>query len=883
MNENLTQEEASARAELLTVDSYDVLIDLTYAKDTTFDSYPVVTTVRFTATENAETFIDYIHHTVESVKLNGKTLNINDCVVGSRIVLTELRAENILTIHGRSFFSRSGEGLHRYLDPKDGKIYLYTQYEPADCRRVFPNFEQPDLKAIFNFRITAPKDWVVSSNAPLIEEIPDPTNENITKRVFAPTERISTYITTILAGEYFAAYEHYSPRTKVSDSSFELVAYCRQSLKEYFDYDNIFTITKAGLDFFQTLFDTPYPYPQYQQAFVPEYNLGAMENPGLVTFTESYIFESGATEAQYEARANVICHEMSHMWFGDLVTMKWWNDLWLKESFAEYMGTLGAHEAAGFNNAWVSFANQRKAWAYTQDQLPTTHPIVADIQNLEAAKQNFDGITYAKGSSALKQLVAYVGFDTFIAASRLYFQRYAGLNTTLNDFLEVLDECSTEDVYTWAQAWLQTSGLSTLIVERHYTQQQEFKSLTISQLLPEDVPTELGRPHHLLLETFQLQENQLISTSLIECSIPAGPVEDMELPLNEEERTHVAQAELLVLNSGDLTYAKTVISKENGQELALSHVHTIENPLTRGIIWSSLWNQVRDGFLEVEKFLTAVEKTLGSEPVSVILSNLLAQTNLAISSYAQPALRKQLWDQFTDSLKTALYQAPEGSDEQLIITRAFLEASAHSLNGESLVRHIARYASSEESITSTEIPGLELNSTLGWNALIALSVHGLTTVEELQQQQQQLPGSISERSYAQAQASLPHQDSKMAAFERVLTQTDVSNDILTATARGFQQGGYRLCPSLIQQYFDALNGVWENRSIGMATRTVSGLFPPANLQADQAVEQNPVIVGAQQWLEHNGQAPGALRRLILEHLDQSKRALKAQQFNAESV
>lgn len=872
-NENLTQEEASQRANIISVDTYDVHVDLTNPTSD-FATYPTATTVKFTAVPGESTFIDYIHQSVDSVKLNGESLNTQEVVEGSRIILPNLQAENQLTIKGRSYFSRSGEGLHRYIDPADGKLYLYTQYEPADCRRVFPVFEQPDLKAVFNFRVTAPKNWVVSSNAELDREIEDPADSSITKRVFKPTSRISTYITTLLAGEYFAAFDTYTPQAKVNSGKIPLVAYCRQSLKEHFDYGNIFTITKQGLDYFQDLFDYPYPYPKYEQAFVPEYNLGAMENPGLVTFTEAYIYVSGATKSQYESRANVICHEMSHMWFGDLVTMKWWNDLWLKESFADFMGHLGAQEANGFTDAWVTFANSRKAWAYRQDQLPTTHPIVADIPHLEAARQNFDGITYAKGASALKQLVAYVGFDRFIEAARIYFKRFAWGNTTLEDFLGVLDEVSDRDVLTWAAAWLQTSGLSELSTRRIFDDAGKLTELRLAQILPSGVPAELGRPHQLKLATFGLDSGKLQQTGLVNVEVPAN-TNDFSVDLTGEERALVEAADVLLLNAEDLTYAKISLTEDEGRALALTHVSTIEDALSRGLIWGSLWSQVRDGKLPARLFVNAVGHAASQENSATLLSNLFNQAQSAISLYTPAAQRDELWDSLYSALEQALETAQQGSDTQLITLRALLAISAHSPLGMELITDVARGASQSVPGEIAATPGISYNQTLGWNAIGALAVQDALPQETLEQARGYHSSATSERGYAFAVAATPKTEAKEAAFEAVTGDEKLSNELLSATASGYQQGPESLRKKFRDRYFELLLPTWQQRSIGMATRVIQGLYPNADISEGE-VNENPLITATEQWLTENPAAPTALRRVILELHDDAMRILKAQ-------
>ena len=884
-NENLSREEAAERSALISVDTYDVHVDLTNAKDPEFESYPTATTVRFSCnTPGAETFIDYIHHSIDSVKLNGVELKPDEVVDGARIRLANLKAENVLTIHGRSYYSRSGEGLHRYFDPSDGRVYLYTQYEPSDCRRVFPNFEQPDLKAVFNFRITAPKDWVVSSTAVLESQVTDPSDDSVSKRVFAPTAKISTYITAILAGEYFTATTTYKPKSKVNSGDIPLVAYCRQSLKPHFDYENIFKVTENGLDFFQDLFDYPYPYPKYEQAFVPEYNIGAMENPGLVTFTEDYIFVSGATEDDLEGRTNTICHEMAHMWFGDLVTMKWWDDLWLKESFADFMGTLGAKEANHFEDAWVTFANNRKAWAYMQDQLPTTHPIVADIPHLEAAAQNFDGITYAKGASVLKQLVAYVGFDTFIEAARVYFKRFEWGNTSLNDFLQVLNEVSGRDMQAWADAWLQTSGVSGLGTKRVYGEDGQLTDLILTQELPAQHPAELGRPHVAKLETFRLVDGKLVSTGVLSLEYPAERVAEYRVELTDEQKKLVGEADLLMLNAEDHTYAKVALTDEDGLQAAIEGVSTLESALSRGLIWGSLWENVRDARLPVTTYVDAVVRNVSKEPSASLLGTMVNNSQVAIATFSAPTGRERLYDALYDAFSAALAQAKPGSDEQLILLRGLISVSTNATKGEELCRDIARGAFEDTTGDIADATGIPYDQNLGWSALGALASRNLVTVEELERASKYSPSSISSNGYAYAMAALPNAERKAAAYKTIMDDESLSNDALASTINGYVRGPVELREQYYGPYFEALLGVWESRSIGMASRIVRGLYPkaPYNTGSTEGlgVDDNPSVKLAQQWLEANPEAPSALRRLVLEAQDHGRRSILAQKFNA---
>lgn len=460
--ENLTRAEATARAGVVQVHSYDVTLDLTTGPDT----FASTTVVRFAATPGASTFIDLIAPAVHEVVLNGRALDVADVFADSRITLPDLAAENELRVVADCAYMTTGEGLHRFVDPVDGEVYLYSQFEVADSRRVFAVFEQPDLKAEFTFTVTAPAHWTVISNSPT--PTPEPAggsnrnggrDEGTATWRFAPTPRLSSYVTAIVAGPYHRAEDELTSR---DGRTVPLGVLCRASLAEHLDADNVVDVTKAGFAFYEELFDLPYPFAKYDQIFVPEFNAGAMENAGAVTFLENYVFRSKVPEAMVERRAVTILHELAHMWFGDLVTMRWWDDLWLNESFAEYVSTLATAEATRWRSAWTTFSAMEKSWAYRQDQLPSTHPIVADIRDLEDVEVNFDGITYAKGASVLKQLVSWVGRDAFFAGVREYFRKHAWGNTSLRDLLVELEATSGRDLTSWSSLWLERAGVTLL-------------------------------------------------------------------------------------------------------------------------------------------------------------------------------------------------------------------------------------------------------------------------------------------------------------------------------------------------------------------------------------------------------------------------------------
>ncbi len=821
---NLNRSEVAERSRTIDVTGYRVELDLRSAADSAAKTFSTVTTIDLTSSAES-TWLDFIGAAVDSVDVDGASIPVE--YDGSRIVLRGLGGSNVVRVAAHGHYSRSGEGLHRFVDDADDQTYLYTQYEPADARRVFACFEQPDLKAPFTFEVTAPDGWEVLSNQPATRTLSVDGAQRLT---FAPTLPISTYITAIAAGPYHRVASSWSR----GELTVELGALCRASLAPHLDADNVFDITRQGLDFYAEHFDYPYPFGKYDQIFVPEYNLGAMENPGLVTFTEAYVFRGTATDEQHQRRANTILHEMAHMWFGDLVTMVWWDDLWLKESFADFMGSLVSAEATRFTDAWVAFAIKRKAWAYLQDQLPTTHPIVADIVDLEAAKLNFDGITYAKGASVLKQLVAFVGRDAFFEAARRYFKAHAFGNTTLVDLLDVLAETSGRDVREWARIWLQTTGVSTL-------------SLDGTALVQTD-----PRPHRLAVGIYDYNESgDLVRTERVELDIT-------------ESRTSVdlPPGALTLLNDEDLTYAKVRLDAESLSTVEAS-LDRVSDPLARGVIWSSLWNSVRDAQLSVFRYLDMVERFAPAETDLAILSAILTDAQYAVLHYVPKSLRPNVSAGWLETTWKAVFEAEPESGRQLAWARALSAAAA--VND-------AR-AGELRSILDGTCPGpvgLALDPDLRWALWIALSATGHASVSDFDSELSKDSTSAGRTAYVRAAASIPDAETKAAAWASATTDASLSNDRLDATIAGFRSG---TDPSLIEgyavEYFSSLGKWWSERSIEIARRLVNGLFPAA--EDTSAVDS---------WIQANAEAPASLRRLVLERRDHLARDLRAQASNA---
>ncbi|MEU0967553.1 aminopeptidase N [Streptomyces sp. NPDC005917] len=854
--ENLSRDEARERAALLSVDGYDVSLDVRSAvgegdgEPRTFRS---VTTIRFRCNEpGASSFADLIAPGVTAVTLNGKDLDPGEVFDGTRVALEDLAAENELVVDARCAYSRTGEGLHRFVDPEDGEVYLYTQYEPADSRRVFANFEQPDLKAPFRFEVRAPEDWTVWSNG--AGELTDGVWR------FAETKPISTYITCVVAGPYHYVTDSYS-RTLPDGTALEipLGAMCRKGLAPYFDADDVFLVTKQGLDFFHDHFDYPYPFGKYDQAFVPEYNLGAMENPGLVTFREEYIFRGKVTQASYEARANVILHEMAHMWFGDLVTMVWWDDLWLKESFADFMGTFANVGATRFSNAWVTFANRRKAWAYRADQLPSTHPVTADIRDLQDAKLNFDGITYAKGASVLKQLVAYVGQDAFLEGARRYFKRNAYGNTRLGDLLSVLAETSGRDMSAWARSWLQTAGVNSLTPQVLLAPDGRIDELAVVQEAAESHP-EL-RPHRIAIGLYRrTPEGTLERYARAEADVDGPRTLITEL-------AGADAPELVLVNDDDLTYCKIRFDDTSLATLR-DHLGALTDPLARALCWSALWNLTRDALLPARDFIDLVLRFASRESDIGVLQMLHAWANSALVHYVAPRWRETAGRRLAEGALRELRQAEPGSEHQLAWARFFASTAADEAGFQLLQELLSGTAT---------IDGLDVDQELRWAFLEPLAAHGAAGESVLAAELARDDTASGRRHQVRCLAARPTAAVKAQAWAQVVESESLSNALVEATIAGFTQPSRRdLLVPYAEKYFEVIARIWEDRSIQIGMDVVRGLYP--------SLQDRPETLDATDaWLTAHADAPPALRRLVLEARDDLARSLCGQECDARAA
>ncbi|WP_308799631.1 aminopeptidase N [Agromyces silvae] len=843
--ENLTRIEAEERAALVTVHDYDVVLDVTTGPDV----FRSTTTVRFSAAEGASTFIDAITATVHSVTLNGAALDPAEVSDGVRIQLPGLAAENELVVVADGRYMHTGEGLHRFVDPVDGEAYLYTQFEVPDSRRMFAVFEQPDLKAAFRFTVTAPAHWQVVSNQPTPE--PTDAHEGAKTWAFGPTPRISSYITALIAGPYDVVRDEL---TSSDGRVIPLGVYSRKSLSQYLDADYIFEKTKQGFAYFESKFDVPYPFDKYDQLFVPEYNAGAMENAGAVTFTEVYVFRSKVTDAIRERRVVTILHELAHMWFGDLVTMKWWNDLWLNESFAEWASTIATAEATEWTNAWTTFNSMEKSWAYRQDQLPSTHPVVATINDLEDVQVNFDGITYAKGGSVLKQLAAWVGVDAFFAGVSAYFKTHAWGNTTLADLLAELETASGRDLSEWGALWLETAGVNTLRPEIATDGSGTISSFTVLQSAPADHPT--IRPHRLAIGFYNLRDGRLVREHRVELDVDGERTEVAEL-------VGRARPDLVLLNDDDLAYAKIRLD-ESSHRVALENLSAIEDPLARALVLSSVWDATRDAETSASDYLELVLGNIASETESTTLRIVLANAQLTASSYVAPTKRAEARRRLADGLWELARAAEAGSDAQFQFVKNFAaiaEAGSH-------VDDLAALYAGELSLD-----GLAVDTDLGWELLIALAAAGRAGDADIDARLAEDNTATGQESAAHARAAIPTNEAKERAWASLIDVDTATNSVVRSTAAGFLRADdTSLLAPFVSRYFDMIERIWNERSYAIAEKLVDLLYPAPLANAE-------LVSASRAWLDANPGIP-ALRRLVIENLAGIERALTVQQRDA---
>jgi aminopeptidase N len=797
----ITRAETSERARLLRVDSYDISLDLTRGNEV----FGSVTVIRFGCREpGAASYVDLIADTVHEITLNGAAVDVAAAAHGDgRISLTALAAENVLRVTADCRYSGDGTGLHRAVDPADGKVYTYTKFEPAYARRVYANFEQPDLKASFTFHVTAPAHWTVLSNQPAAEPVPDGGGAGSVWH-FPPTPPISTYLSAVAAGEYrLVQASHTTPLGQMVP----LGLACRASLAGHLDADEIFAITRQGLDFYTGLFQGDFPFAKYDQVFVPDYSVGATENVGCVVISDELLFRSRVTSALHELRAMVILHEMAHMWFGNLVTMKWWDDLWLNESFAEFCGTLASAEATRFGDAWTTFCAGRKTWGYMQDRLPSTHPIAADVPTLTQAVANFDGISYAKGASVLRQLLAFLGRPAFEDGIRAYLAGHAWGNATLADLLAALEQSAGTSLASWSRAWLQTAGPNTLRPEFEVGADGAFTSFAVLQEAPAEHPT--LRPHHLAVGLYSRTDGTLSLTRRVEVTVAGART---ELP----ELAGVARPDLVLLNDGDLDYAVVRFDPRSLHTLTDS-IGTLGDPLARAVCWSAAIDMLRQAELPLPAFVRMLANGMGRERSVAVLQALHSVTDQVMTLSGDPAWVPEGKAELAAAGTRLLHAAEPGSDHQLAWAQLLSWTAATPDQLDLLARLLDR---------SAEVPGLAVDTELRWAILRRLAVTGRAGDAEIHAELRRDPTDAGTRHATAYRAAIPDAAHKAAAWH-LLTETGELGALgAVECSRGFIQAEHAgLLAPYAERYFEALPAIWATR--GEHIRVVLGrvLFP----------------------------------------------------------
>jgi aminopeptidase N len=839
---NLTRDEAAERARLLRVASYQVELDLA-GGEVTFGS---VTTVRFTCGRaGGSTFIDLTAPEVSEVVLNGRTLPAG-AIDGNRIALDDLAESNELTIRAQCAYSRNGEGLHRFTDPTDKGVYLYSDLETFDAHRIYACFDQPDLKSSFEFSVRCPDTWrVISNNAPDVAGQHD--GPGVERWHFPPTPVMSTYITHISAGPYHVV--------RSEHDGIPLGIFCRQSLASYLDPDQIFEITRQGFDYYHEAFGVRYPFGKYDQLFVPEYKAGAMENAGAVTFLEDYIFRSRVTDARHEARAETILHEMAHMWFGDLVTMRWWDDLWLNESFATWASLVALAEATRWPSAWTTFAQAWKAWAYRQDQLPSTHPIAADIVDIDAVEVNFDGITYAKGASVLRQLVAYVGRDNFLAGVRAYFGEHAWGNATLADLLDALRHASGRDLASWSKAWLEAAGVNTLRAEFQTAPDGTFTEFVILQEAPESHP--VLRPHRIAIGLYDRGPEGLARWHRIELDAIG---ERTEVPGLAGQR----RPDLVLINDDDLTFAKIRLD-EHSMRTLISSIGEFSESLPAALCWAAAWDMCRDAELPARDYLALVLSGLGSITEISMLQTLLRQATSVVRRFADPGWRDTGLTILAGALRSRLQDAEPGSDVQLSYAQAFTSVASSAADLGLLSGLLEGSAS---------IDGLAVDTDLRWQVLHRLVSRGVAGQDAIDAEHDRDRTDAGERHALACQAAIPHPEAKEAAWNQIVSG-ELPNASFRAALGGFYSADQdELIARFAPRFFDVVAGIWRDWTSDMAQYFAEVGYP-------STVVSQAALDAAADYLDRTG-PPAPLRRLLSEGRDDVARALRCRERDAQA-
>ncbi len=902
---NLTRTEAADRAALLEVHHYDIELDFT----ATGSHFPSRTTIEVSARYDGETFLELRDAKVLSVHVDGEDVTefgcggdkeLYDDTRGLKLALS--KGKHTVVVDAQCQYTNTGQGIHRFVDPADNETYLYTQFETADAKRVFACFDQPDLKARYSMTITAPEHWTVVSNSHAVDvddaasaegteaagaagaaDGSEATNNGAKVHRFRVDVPLSTYLVAFCAGPWHEVHDSWSgtitrhPETPEShvleftDENYGLTIplgiYCRKSLAEYLDDQQLFTETKEGFDFYAKYFGEPYPFKKYDQIFCPEYNFGAMENAGCVTIRDEYIFRSQATGYLYERRNDTLLHEMAHMWFGDLVTMKWWDDLWLNESFATWSAAVAQAEVSQYPHSWTTFTNVEKAWAYQQDQLPSTHPIAADATDVETVEQNFDGITYAKGASVLKQLAAYVGQEAFLAGTRLHFARHRFSNATFADLLGALSEASGRDLSDWADQWLTTTGINTLSADYELADDGTYSSFTVKQLGATPGAGE-RRTHRIAIGVYAFATGKYERLKRVELDIPA-----------EDDTTEVAElvgakaGDVVIVNDDDLTYGFAPLD-ERSLAHAVDHIDGFTDSMPRSLVWTAAWQMTRSATMRARDYVALVLRGANAEDIASVLERVVAQAVSAVSLYADPQWAKDTGYSQLGTGLIELARAEKDAGRQLIYVNGLCQLPARHSGTREVLEAI--FGDRADTVGLDEIT---VDTDMKWRALTALVAAGFADEEQIAAMQAEDESAAGQQAAIQARAAIPSLANKKRVWEESTTSGEAqpSNLALRNLLAGFTAPGAGEVlsedDSFITDYFAATESWWQTFSSDVARNILAGLYPAWEISdeglkaADDALTSETLT--------------GSVRRVVAENRDRVSRALAAQRFDAK--
>ena len=843
----LTQLEAEARAARISDVSYELILDLNAGAE----RYRGTNTIRFNDSGQGDTFIDLTGDTIEFFALNGDPIDNPDWN-GHRVTLPGnlLKAENLLHITYENEYDHTGNGFHQFIDPEDNQEYLYSNFEPFNAHRLLPCFDQPDIKATYRLTVAAPSHWEVIHNSAAAST--NQLGDGRIRHEFAETPRFSPYLFALVCGPYQAFRD--------THGDIDLGFFCRRSLAPHLDEAELFEVTRQGLDFFAEFFDYPYPFGKYDQIFVPEFNAGAMENVGAVTFAEVFVFRDPPTDNQRLQRAEVILHEMAHMWFGDLVTMRWWNDLWLNESFATYMSYLALVEGTRFQSSWQVFNSGMKNWAYRQDQLITTHPIAGEVTDTDQTFLNFDGITYGKGAATIKQLVATMGMDGFRTGMRTYFQRHQYGNTSLSEFLDALQDGSRSvgddrDLHEWARLWLETPSLNTLAATWE-ADGDRVSAMQLQQTAPPDHQT--LRPHHVEVALAR-DEGGAITIEAV-----PGVVESAQADV--PQAIGLAAPQFVFPNYNDHDFVKVALD-DASLDFVRKRLEQIDDPLLRQLIWQALWNMVRDQQLRSTDYLALAGPKVVTEQDPELVESTLATMTASVGRYV-PEEQKALVAHNSFELAWRTLNQVGDPDLQIIWARTLINLAITADD----ISHCARLADGDLSVE-----GLTIDQDMRWEIAVRTVAYGLSgATDRVQAERERDPSDRGQRQMLRAEVSVPDAAVKEAAWNRFLGEGYGSLHLTRAAMGGFHWWSQRdLLASYTDRFFEVIPGVFERSQNEFASAYFGSLFPtrvdPTTLQRSQ------------QLLATLDDGQPLLQRLLRESNDDLERALRCRAFAASGT